>query len=730
MVNRVFIGVAWPYANGDIHVGHFGGALLPADIFAKYNRMVGNEVLMVSGSDMHGTPITILAEQEKKTAFEFAMRYHERNKTAIEKSGIEFDIYTHTHTDNHISIVQNVFKSLYDKGYIIKKTTKNPYCNSCKRFLADRYIVGECPYCHNQEAKGNECDKCGRVLEGMDLISPVCKICGSVPEYRDEEEFYLKLAMFSGKIKNYLQDKKYWRENTLQFTENFLKEGLIDRAITRDLEWGVPLPLEGYKSKVIYVWFEAVCGYLSASVEYSKNRNGDLWKDYWYNRDCKFYYFLGKDNIIFHTIFWPSILTGYDDKLQLPYDIPSNEFVNMGTGKFSKSKGVSDEYKIYNIVNSYPPDMLRFYMTLHMPENHDTQFDIDDMIKVYNEILVDAYGNLVHRVLSFYFANFAGEVTDPSNITGIGEDLEGCKERVSVLLSECKFKESLETVIQLIIKGNKMFTEHALWSKIKTDRTEAKKILDDFVWLINGLLILMMPFTPFSSKAGLKMFGNGYAEGSNVNWEDIIEPPVLRITDRPVPLFKKIEVEEKDIELNIKIATIQEVEEISGSDKLYKIRLSTGNETRTVVAGIKQYYTINELKGKKIAMLYNLEEKRIKEVESHGMILAAFDGVQLSLLTNRDVKEGDSVDCCNHNEVISINKFKKYSMEVAELDKEMDRVYAVTKSGRVELADPVDDAYINKKVILLHHNKKYIPLQCGGHILHLEREVKNGSPVS
>ena len=336
---RIFIAVAWPYANGPLHLGHIAGCYLSADIFARYHRMKGNDVLMVSGSDTHGTPITIRADQEGITPQEVVERYHAMFLEAWQKLGITFDLFTTTNTANHEKVVHDVFKTLHDKGYIYTADMLLAYCAQCVRYLPDRYVEGTCPYCQNPRARGDQCDSCGRTLDPQELVEPRCAICGATPEFRESEHFFLKLSAFEKPLLEWVEKQTHWRPNVLNFTRRFLQDGLKDRSISRDLTWGVPLPMDGYDSKRIYVWFEAVIGYLSAAVEWAEmNGKPDAWEDFWKDPATKSYYFIGKDNIPFHSIIWPAIILAYDKGLNLPYDVPANEFLSLENQKFSTSQ--------------------------------------------------------------------------------------------------------------------------------------------------------------------------------------------------------------------------------------------------------------------------------------------------------------------------------------------------------------------------------------------------------
>ncbi|MDO8715433.1 MAG: methionine--tRNA ligase, partial [Dehalococcoidales bacterium] len=338
MSERIFIGVAWPYANGPLHLGHIAGAYLPADIFARYHRMKGNEVLMVSGSDMHGTPITLKAEEEGRKPGEVANRYHRQFLESWQKMGITFDLYTNTETTNHYSVAQEMFLTLFKKGYIYTATTSQPYCPKCRRFLPDRYLEGVCPFCHAPGARGDQCDTCGKPINAAELLESRCRTCGTPPQFKDSEHFFLKLTAFGDRLLEWVGKQTHWRSNALNFTLRYLEEGLKDRAITRDIEWGVPVPLAGYEGKRLYVWFEAVIGYLSASKEWATSRGDDTgWLPFWKGGGVKSYYFVGKDNIPFHTIIWPAMLLGQGD-FNLPYDVPANEFLTIEGKKLSTSR--------------------------------------------------------------------------------------------------------------------------------------------------------------------------------------------------------------------------------------------------------------------------------------------------------------------------------------------------------------------------------------------------------
>src|SRR3990172_2936411 len=385
MSERIFIGVAWPYANGSLHLGHIAGADLPADIFARYHRFKGNEVLMVSGSDSHGTTISIKAEQEGKTPKEIADYYQVEYLDCWRRLGISFDLYTTTDTQNHTEVTQDIFLKLLEKGYLDKQTVTQPYCPKCRRFLPDRYVEGTCPSCGSTRARGDQCDACGKPLDPSDLLNPRCRTCGTRPEFRETEHFFLMLSKFQGQLAEWAGKQEQWRPNVFMLTQRYLKEGLRDRAITRDIDWGIPIPVKGFENKRIYVWIEAVIGYLSATKEWAKSSgNPEKWRDFWQDNKAKTYYFMGKDNIPFHTIIWPAMLMGYGG-LNLPHDIPANEFLTIEGRKLSTSQNWAVWVPDY--LSRYDPDPLRYFLSINMPELGDSDFSWAEFVRRNNDEL-------------------------------------------------------------------------------------------------------------------------------------------------------------------------------------------------------------------------------------------------------------------------------------------------------------------------------------------------------
>ena len=651
---KILVCVAWPYANGPLHLGHMAGSIMPADIFARFHRMIGNDVLMISGSDMHGAPIAVRADRENTTPEEVAFRFHRINTKALEDIGASFDLFTSTHTDNHTQTVQEIFLKLLNDGYLEKRKSLQFYCASCKRFLPDRYVEGSCPHCGYEKARGDQCDQCGKALNAEELGEAKCQLCSAVPSLRETEHFFLALGEFTDRLKEYISDKDHWRSRVRSFTSNLLEEGLEDRAITRDLTWGVPVPVEGFESKSIYVWFEAVIGYLSASKEWAASGNDrNAWESYWKDTETRSYYFIGKDNIIFHTIIWPAILLGYGNTV-LPYDIPANEFMNLEGEKFSKSAGISID--LPDMLQRFQPDAIRYYLCANMPEGRDTDFSWEDFVAKVNNELVAAYGNFVHRVLSFTQKNF-GSIPPADSakedwISEVEGELKTAIDSYSNAVEGCNFKLGLKTVMDLARFGNQFFDSVEPWALLRKDREMCGSALNLSMKIARELAVLMYPYLPFSSEEVWRQIGyeNRIGEGG---WASLKEDlPAGNTLEKPVPLFRKIEIPDGKVgeecpsfaKLNLKAGRIEEVSAHPNADKLYKLTVDIGRKIG-LVAGLKDYYTQDELKGKHIVVLSNLEPATIRGVKSEGMLLAAEAKKSLALLTPaKEVPPGTPVN--------------------------------------------------------------------------------------
>ena len=512
MAEYIHVSVAWPYANGDLHVGHLAGAYLPADIFARYHRLKGNHVLMVSGSDSHGTPITVQADKEGVSPREVFERYHARFLQTQKDIGISYDLFTHTDTENHHRIAQDFFTRLLEGEHLYRATQKQLYSVTEGRFLPDRYVEGICPICGYNEARGDQCDNCGNLLNAIDLINPRSKTDGSTPEIRETEHYFLDLPAFTEKLTAYLNHgKEHWRPNVINFARNFLEQGLQGRPITRDIEWGIPVPLPGWEHKRLYVWFEAVMGYFTASVEWAHNTGQpDAWKRWWYNPDAKIYNFIGKDNIPFHTIIWQAELLGvdrlYEDDptkhLNLPYDVPANEFMNIEGAQFSKSRNWA--VWLPDILTRYDPDPIRYYVTVVMPETRDSDFTWEGFVARNNEELVSWWGNLVNRVLSFAYRHFDGAVPDPGALRPddnvLLEKVEGGFRTVGDLIAGVRLRAALAEAMALAREVN-VYLDRAPWfGVVKTDRQAAATTVYTALRAIDNLKVLLAPFLPFSAE--------------------------------------------------------------------------------------------------------------------------------------------------------------------------------------------------------------------------------------
>jgi methionyl-tRNA synthetase len=540
MSERIFIGVAWPYANGSLHIGQIAGCYLPADIFARYHRLRGNEVLMVSGSDQHGTPITIKAEQESKKPEEIAEFYQREYLDCWHNLGISFNLFTTTGTKNHAETAQDIFLKLLEKGYLYKNTVSQLYCPQCKRFLPDRYVEGVCPSCNTPGARGDQCDACGKPLNVTELINPYCRTCRTAPVSRDSEHFFLKLSAFQEKLEKWIAKQTHWRPNVTGLTTRYMKEGLRDRAITRDIEWGVPVPVEGFEHKRLYVWFEAVIGYLSASKQWAALRgDNDEWRPFW-QEGVKSYYFLGKDNIPFHTIIWPAMLMGYEG-LALPYDVPANEFLTIEGRKISTSKNWAVWVPDY--LERYDPDPLRYILSINMPETSDTDFSWREFVRRNNDELVATYGNLVNRVLTFTYRNFEGKVPEhgehDESSQKLLKDAENTLAMVDACLKKCSFRDAIKNAMALAQATNRYLDDKAPWKAIKEDRQNAASSLYVALSIIAQLKTMFSPFLPFSSQKVHEYLGfEGQVEGYGWKWQDL---PAGQKLVEPQPLFKKLD---------------------------------------------------------------------------------------------------------------------------------------------------------------------------------------------
>jgi methionyl-tRNA synthetase len=546
MAQKIFLGVAWPYSNGSLHIGQIVGAYLPADIFARYHRTAGNEVLMVSGSDVHGTPITVRAEQEGRSPQEIASQFHEEFLGSWQQLGISWDLYTTTGTENHARVTQDIFLKLLEKGDIYTAKMELPYCVREQRFLLDRYVEGTCPNCGYESARGDQCDNCGNVLDPIDLKDRRCKFDGSTPELRESEHFFLRWSAYNERLKQWLADKTYWRKQVLNWSLGWLQEGLKDRAITRDVSWGIPIPVAGWEDKRIYVWFEAVIGYLSAAIEWAqKAGQPERWRDFWQDPACKSYYFIGKDNIPFHTLLWPAELMGYaeatGEHYNLPYDVPANQYQTIRGSKASTSARLA--VWVPDFLSRYDPDALRYHLAATMPETSDSDFTWADFVRRNNDELVATWGNLVNRVLTFAYRNFDRSVPQPGELTDADRALLARAEQAlsdtGEQISLCNFRAGLDAAMAGAREANRYVEENAPWKLIKEDRERCATVLFTAIAAISGLKVAFSPYLPFTSQTLHGYLGN---EGpvQAAGWR-LQMPTAGQPLAEAQPLFKKLE---------------------------------------------------------------------------------------------------------------------------------------------------------------------------------------------
>lgn len=698
VMSKILINIAWPYANGPIHLGHVAGSLLPPDIFSRYNRLLKNEVWVVGGSDQHGTPITVTAEKEGVTPEEIADRYHEINKKSIEGLGIEYSLFGKTHSPVHEEITQKMFLRLKENGYIAEVSEDEYYCPRCRKFLPDRYVEGVCPKCGAKDVRSDQCDSCGTTFVPGDLLEPHCMHCGSVPEVRASKQFALKLSDFEEPLKKWISEKDYWRPNVKVFTENFLKGGLKDRSITRDMSWGVPIPVEGdeWRSKVIYVWFDAVIGYLSMTIQHSREiGRPNYWRTFWQNPECRHYYFIGKDNIPFHSIIWPAMLMGCKEDFNLPYDIPANEYLMFNGGKLSKSRkgAVTDGYSmiprdIQSVLRYFDPEEIRYYLSVVMPDLHDSEFSWNDFETRVNNELVATLGNFYHRCLSFTYKNFGKIPEGGKPSEEVADTVKRTFGDYSAHLGGCDFKKAIQDVMALAHYGNEYFNSRTPWKLVKTDKTECGEVLRDNLFIVKALTLMAWPFMPVSSQ---KIWGYLGLEGTpeDAGFGTITDPlPSGTAIPEPMPVYGKVDLKvmfpqffgqpEADVavpektepfglfkKLDLRVGKVLKAEDHPNADKLFKLTVDVGDpEPRTICAGLKAFYTKQEMEGREAIVVYNLAPRPLRGIDSCGMLLAADDtslgGNTVSLLQpSAEVPPGTRFDCGMGGEQAEIIDYKK-----------------------------------------------------------------------
>ncbi len=652
---RILVTTALPYANGDIHLGHLAGCYLPADIYCRYQRSRRRDVVHIGGTDEHGVPITILAEKEKKDPQEIVDFYHKRIIDSLTKFGIQFDNFSRTSLPLHHKVSQDFFLRIYEKGFIYPKKVEQFYCAQCQIFLADRYVEGSCPHCQNPKARGDQCEGCGRWLEPFQLLEPRCKVCQGRPKKRETLHYFFALSRFQKALETWLGEKSGWKDNVKKFCEGWFRVGLEDRAITRDLRWGVKVPLKGVEGKVLYVWFDAPIGYISSTIEWAeKIGKRDLWKDYWLSPETKLIHFIGKDNIVFHAIVWPAMLMAHGDFI-LPSEIPANEFLNLEGKKISTSENWAIWVPDY--LKAYPRDPLRYALANNLPENRDVDFTYKEFQAKNNNELADIYGNFVNRVLSFIKKNFS---TVPK-----GEEIEAevfkkvceVKKRAEEMIEKFSIRNDLKELLTIPSFGNRYFDKNQPWRTLKSERKRCEETIFNCLKIIEVCEVLFRPYLPFTSEKIRKMLslkerGWDEIEGKGFSQPQLGEVEVLfpKIPDEKIEielkkLGGKMEITIEEFKkIDLRIGRIINCERISGSDKLLKLEVSLGSELRTIVGGFGEQYEPEELIGKNVCVVVNLKKAKIKGVESEGMVLAAEDGTLISLLIpDKDVRPGSIV---------------------------------------------------------------------------------------
>lgn len=657
-MERILVTSALPYANGKIHLGHLSGAYLPADIYVRYKRLKGDDIIYICGSDEHGVPITITADSEKVSPKVIIDRYHELNKQAFEKFGMSFDIYSRTSIPEHHETAREFFKSYFDRGLLIEKKSLQFYDEKVKMFLPDRYVEGTCPKCGYEEARSDECEKCGSLYEPSELKNPKSKISGQTPVLKETSHWYFPLGKFQERLERYINEmtEKYgWKDNVLQYCKGWFKEGLKDRAYTRDLDWGVKVPVDGAEGKVLYVWFEAVLGYISATKELSEKRNDpDLWKRYWQGTDTKYVAFIGKDNIVFHTIIFPAMLMAWNDfnpdKYILPQNVPANEFLNFEGKKFSKSRGWGVD--VLDFLESFPADPLRYTLAANLPENKDTDFFWKEFQSRNNGELADILGNFINRTFTFVFKHFDGKVPQLGKLDKIDEDMINSikfyPSKVGGLIERYKIKDAVFEMMNLARAGNKYFNDSEPWINVKQNKEKCGTTLNICLNCIYTLAELFEPVIPFSSGKIFKMLNaskSGWDQVGNLNLSaghQLSQPEILftKIEDKVIEMeISKLGIPEtsdknSDEEITIdefkriklRVAIIKNAERVPKSEKLLKLKIVVGNEERQLVAGIAKSYQPEELIGKKVLIVANLKPAKLFGLDSQGMILAVDTG--------------------------------------------------------------------------------------------------------
>lgn len=651
---RTLITTALPYANGPVHIGHLAGVYVPADIYARYLRLKGQDVIMIGGSDEHGVPITIKAKAEGVTPQDIVDRYHKIIKDSFAELGISFDIYSRTTSDIHSRTASEFFRRLYENGQFVEKTSMQLFDEKANQFLADRYVTGECPHCHAQGAYGDQCEKCGTSLNATDLINPKSAITGNTPVLRETKHWYLPLDRWQSALEKWILDgHKEWKTNVYGQCKSWLDLGLQPRAVSRDLDWGVPVPVEGADGKVLYVWFDAPIGYISNTIELLP----DSWEKWWKDSDTRIINFIGKDNIVFHCIVFPAMMMAYGDNFQLPDNVPANEFLNLEGDKISTSRNWA--IWLHEYLRDFPgkQDVLRYVLTANAPETKDNDFTWRDFQARNNSELVAILGNFVNRAMVLTFKYFDGIVPQPGELADVDRaaiaEIRQSVEALTAALDTFHFREALKEAMNIARIGNRYLQETEPWKVAKTDPQRVKTILNVAIQICANIAIAFEPFLPFMSEKLLRMLN-----GDKISWDmlgcfDLV--PAGAQLQQPELLFEKIEddviqaqlerlaaIKEQNklkawqpepqaapvdfdtfLKLDIRVGKVLECQAVPKADKLLRFLIDDGMGTRTIVSGIAKYYKPEDLVGKQVCFIANFPPRKLKGVESQGMILSA-----------------------------------------------------------------------------------------------------------
>ena len=673
--NRYCVTTALPYANGPVHIGHLAGVYVPADIYVRYLRMMNEDVLFIGGSDEHGVPITIKARNEGLTPQDIVDRYHAIIKQAFQDLGISFDIYSRTSSKIHAETASDFFKNLYEKGKFVEKTSQQYYDEATNTFLADRYIIGTCPHCGNEKAYGDQCEACGTSLSATDLINPKSTLSGQEPQLKETKHWYLPLEEYETFMREWILDShKEWKTNVYGQCKSWIDQGLQARAVTRDLDWGVKVPIEGADGKVLYVWFDAPIGYISNTKElYPQN-----WEKWWKEKDTKLVHFIGKDNIVFHCIIFPAMLKAEGSYI-LPENVPANEFLNLEGDKISTSRNWA--VWLHEYLKDFPgkQDVLKYVLCANAPETKDNDFTWKDFQTRNNSELVAIFGNFVNRTIVLTHKYFEGKVPQRGALNELDnqtiEQIKQYPEKIGRSIEQYRFREALNELMNLARLGNKYLTENEPWKTIKTDAERTATVLNISLQICANLALLSEPFLPFTAEKLREMLNQDKAfwyeagnsellsEGKQINpaqllFEQIDDKQIeaqlekLQQTKKANELASAtVESQKANIEyddfakMDIRVGTILAAEKVAKTKKLLKLTIDTGIDQRTIVSGIAEYYSPEEIIGKQVSVLVNLAPKALKGIESQGMILMAenLDGSLSFISPEKPIRNGGTI---------------------------------------------------------------------------------------